>query len=119
AALRGRPADVHSAVPPVAASDPAARGGTGHRDRVRGGRRRPSAVAVGAVRRPWRARGDPPPAAPRRIGLPRRVITILEGESLLNDATALVMVRVSVTALGTAVGFWDIAGQVMRNAGGG
>lgn len=30
------------------------------------------------------------PAVARRIGLPRRVVTILEGESLLNDAMALV-----------------------------
>ena len=30
-------------------------------------------------------------AVARRIGLPRRVVTILEGESLVNDATALVL----------------------------
>jgi Na+/H+ antiporter len=40
----------------------------------------------------------------RRIGLPRRVVTILEGESLLNDATALVALR---TALGSIVA-WDL-----------
>jgi NhaP-type Na+/H+ or K+/H+ antiporter len=56
----------------------------------------------------------------RRIGLPRRVVTILEGESLLNDATALVLVRVSTGALlGSAVGFWEIGGQVVLKAGGG
>ena len=38
----------------------------------------------------------------RRIGLPRRIVTILEGESLLNDATALVALRTAVAAgLGT------------------
>jgi CPA1 family monovalent cation:H+ antiporter len=48
------------------------------------------------------------------------VVTILEGESLLNDATALVLVRVSAAALaGGAVGFWPIAGQVALKAGGG
>ena len=37
----------------------------------------------------------------RNLGAPRRVITILEGESLLNDATALVAYR---TAVGVALG---------------
>ena len=32
-------------------------------------------------------------AIARRIGLPRRIVTVLEGESLLNDATALVALR--------------------------
>ena len=32
----------------------------------------------------------------RRIGLPRRIVTILEGESLLNDATALVALRTAI-----------------------
>ena len=37
-------------------------------------------------------------AVARRIGLPRRIVTVLEGESLLNDATALVTLRVAVAA---------------------
>ena len=36
----------------------------------------------------------------RRIGLPRRIVTILEGESLLNDATALVALRTAIAAHG-------------------
>ena len=39
-------------------------------------------------------------AVARRIGLPRRMVTILEGESLLNDATALVLFRVAVGGRG-------------------
>jgi monovalent cation/hydrogen antiporter len=31
----------------------------------------------------------------RRLGVPRRLVTILEGESLINDATALVLLRTS------------------------
>ena len=31
-------------------------------------------------------------------GMPRRIVTILEGEGLLNDATALVLYRVAVAA---------------------
>ncbi|HEV8568342.1 MAG TPA: Na+/H+ antiporter [Actinoplanes sp.] len=75
-------------------------------------------VALGAIVAPPDAVSAT--AIARRIGLPRRVVTILEGESLLNDATALVLVRVSVGALlGSAVGFWEIGGQVVLKAGGG
>ena len=37
-------------------------------------------------------------AVGRRLGLPRRVMTILKGESLVNDATALTLFRVFVAA---------------------
>ena len=68
-------------------------------------------VALGAVVAPPDAVSAT--AIARRIGLPRRVVTILEGESLLNDATALVLVRVAIAAAaGGAVGFWPIAGEV-------
>ncbi|MEU4245512.1 Na+/H+ antiporter [Actinoplanes sp. NPDC026619] len=75
-------------------------------------------VALGAIVAPPDAVSAT--AIARRIGLPRRVVTILEGESLLNDATALVLVRIATGALaGGAVGFWPIAGQVALKAGGG
>ncbi|MGX6601033.1 Na+/H+ antiporter [Micromonosporaceae bacterium Da 78-11] len=75
-------------------------------------------VALGAIVAPPDAVSAT--AIARRIGLPRRVVTILEGESLLNDATALVLVRVAAVALGGgAVGFWPIAGEVALKAGGG
>ena len=51
----------------------------------------------------------------RRIGLPRRVVTILEGESLLNDATALVALR---TAVGSIVA-WDLMVRDFAVAAGG
>lgn len=35
----------------------------------------------------------------RKLGAPRRIVTILEGESLINDATALVAFRFSLTAI--------------------
>ncbi|MGC5169747.1 Na+/H+ antiporter [Micromonospora sp. DT81.3] len=38
-----------------------------------------------------------------RLGLPRRVVTILEGESLLNDATALVALNASIAAIVSVV----------------
>jgi Na+/H+ antiporter len=34
----------------------------------------------------------------RRLGVPRRIVTILEGESLLNDASALILYRLAVVA---------------------
>ena len=59
-------------------------------------------------------------AVARRIGLPRRLVTILEGESLLNDATALVLFRVTTAAaVGTATGPWRIGGEFLLSAGGG
>jgi monovalent cation/hydrogen antiporter len=52
----------------------------------------------------------------RRIGLPRRIVTILEGESLLNDATALVALR---TALGSIVAWQLMVRDFAVAAGGG
>jgi monovalent cation/hydrogen antiporter len=44
----------------------------------------------------------------RRLGVPRRVITVVEGESLVNDGTALVLLRVAVVAaVSGAFSFWD------------
>ena len=39
----------------------------------------------------------------RRLGVPRRVVTILEGESLINDASALIAYRFAVVAAMTGV----------------
>jgi monovalent cation/hydrogen antiporter len=44
----------------------------------------------------------------RRLGVPRRVVTVVEGESLVNDGTALVLLRVAVTAtVSGAFSFWS------------
>ena len=45
----------------------------------------------------------------RRLGLPRRVMTVLAGESPFNDATALTALRLAVAA-GVGTGF-SISGQ--------
>src|SRR5476649_1609759 len=42
-----------------------------------------------------------PLAIARRLGLPRRLVVILEGEGLANDATALVLYRFAVIAVST------------------
>ena len=60
----------------------------------------PVALALGAI-------VSPPDAVAatsvfRRLGVPRRIVTILEGESLVNDATALVAYRTAVGVAGGA-----------------
>jgi monovalent cation/hydrogen antiporter len=44
-----------------------------------------------------------PLAIARRLGLPRRILVILEGEGLANDATALILYRFSVAAISTGM----------------
>ena len=66
-----------------------------------------AAFALGAVVAPPDAVAAT--AIARRIGLPRRVVTVLEGESLVNDATALVCLRTATAAL--ALGYVS-AGEV-------
>ena len=61
-----------------------------------------AAFAIGAVVAPPDAVAAT--AIGRRIGLPRRIVTILEGESLLNDATALVALRTAIAAIGSTGG---------------
>ncbi|ORM37295.1 Na+/H+ antiporter [Williamsia sp. 1135] len=47
-------------------------------------------------------------AVGRRLGLPRRVMTLLGGESLLNDATALTAYRLALAAaIGATTTVWD------------
>jgi len=60
-----------------------------------------AAVALGAII-------SPPDAVAatsigRRLGLPPRLLTVLEGEGLLNDATALVLLRSAVTAAAVGI----------------
>ena len=59
----------------------------------------PAAFALGAIVAPPDAVAAI--AVLSRLGLPRRIVTILEGESLVNDATALVAYRVAVLAVVT------------------
>jgi len=42
-------------------------------------------------------------AIAQRLGLPRRVVTIIEGESLVNDSTSLVILKVALAAVGLGV----------------
>src|SRR6185312_14640990 len=42
-----------------------------------------------------------PLAIAKRLGLPRRIVVVLEGEGLANDATALILYRFAVVAVST------------------
>src|SRR5690349_2642334 len=44
-----------------------------------------------------------PLAIARRLGLPRRLLVVLEGEGLANDATALILYRFAVVAVSTGM----------------
>ena len=57
------------------------------------------AFVLGAVVSPTDAVA--PAAILRRLGMPRRVVTVVEGESLTNDWTALVLYRFAVAAVVT------------------
>jgi NhaP-type Na+/H+ or K+/H+ antiporter len=65
-----------------------------------------AAIALGAV-------VSPPDAVAatsigKRLGLPPRLVTVLEGEGLVNDATALVLLRSALAvAAGTMSGVWS------------
>lgn len=68
----------------------------------------PAAVALGAVI-------SPPDAVAatsigKRLGLPERIVSILEGESLVNDATSLVLLRTALAAVSGSFVFWEAAG---------
>ena len=76
-----------------------------------------AAFALGAIVAPT----DPLAAIEvgRRVGLPRRLATILEGESLINDGSALVIYRVAVLAVGGTFSFADAGARFVLGAAGG
>jgi CPA1 family monovalent cation:H+ antiporter len=77
-----------------------------------------AAFALGAIVSPT----DPlaATAIARRLGVPRRLITVLEGESLANDATALVAYRVAVAAVvGGGFTLWEAGLRFVAGAAGG
>lgn len=76
-----------------------------------------AAIALGAVVAPPDAVAAT--AIARKVGMPRRIVNILEGESLVNDATALVCLRAAVAAIAGSVSALDVAGGFVVAAGGG
>ena len=59
-------------------------------------------------------------AATKGLRVPKRIITILEGESLVNDATGLIVYRYAVAAIVSGTfDLWDAGTQFFFAAGGG
>lgn len=74
----------------------------------------PIAIALGAVVSPTDAVAV---QIIKKLGVSPRVVTVLEGESMLNDATALVLVRTAVAAAGAGMtlgeAVWDFSSAVV------
>jgi CPA1 family monovalent cation:H+ antiporter len=79
----------------------------------------PAAFTLGAIVGPTDALAATTIAS--RLGVPRRIVSVLEGESLVNDATALVAYRIAVRAATSAVAFslLDAGWQFLWKAAGG
>jgi monovalent cation/hydrogen antiporter len=78
----------------------------------------PGAFVLGAIVSPT----DPTAASAiaQRLGLPRRLIALIEGESLVNDGTALVAYRVAVAAVVTgSFSLLSATGDFLLNVAGG
>ena len=78
----------------------------------------PAAFVLGAVVAPT----DPlaATAIARRLGVPRRIVSIVEGESLVNDASALALYRVAVVAaVSGSFSFWDASLRFVGSVAGG
>lgn len=76
-----------------------------------------AAVALGAVVAPPDAVAAT--AVARRVGMPRRIVVLLEGESLFNDATALVALRTAVAAMAGSFSVWQAGADFVYAAAGG
>ena len=76
-----------------------------------------AAFALGAIVSPT----DPLAATAimRRLGAPRRLVSVVEGESLVNDGTALVIYRTAVLAVGGTFSLLDATWDFVVNAAGG
>lgn len=68
----------------------------------------PVAVALGAVVSPTDAVAAT--SIGKRLGMPDRVVSILEGESLVNDATSLVLLKTALAAVAGSFAFWNATG---------
>ncbi|MGC5165634.1 cation:proton antiporter [Luteimicrobium sp. DT211] len=66
----------------------------------------PMGIALGAIISPTDAVAT---SIVKRLGVSPRIVTILEGESLLNDASALVVLRSAVAAMAGAVSLGHVA----------
>ena len=68
----------------------------------------PLGIALGAILSPTDAVAT---SIVKKLGISPRVVTMLEGESLLNDATALVLLKTAVAAVAGGFSFWGSVGS--------
>lgn len=68
------------------------------------------AVALGAILSPTDAVAT---SIIKKMGISRRVVTMLEGESMLNDASSLVLMRTAIAAAAAGFSFWGTVGQFL------
>ena len=74
-------------------------------------------VALGAVVAPPDAVAAS--AVARRVGMPRKLVRLLEGESLFNDAAALVALRTAIAAIAGSITLWQVGLDFLLAAVGG
>jgi NhaP-type Na+/H+ or K+/H+ antiporter len=77
----------------------------------------PVAFVLGAIVSPTDALA--PAEILRRLRVPRQLVSLIEGESLLNDGTALVAYHTALKAVGVGFVFWDATGDFVMNVAGG
>ncbi|MFS0894253.1 cation:proton antiporter [Microbacterium sp. 179-I 3D3 NHS] len=76
----------------------------------------PGALLLGAIVAPPDAVSAA--AIGRKLGLPRRIMTVLSGESLINDATSLTLYRVfAAIVAGATLNVWNGIGQFLLAVG--
>lgn len=63
-------------------------------------------IALGAIVSPTDAVAT---SIAKKMGVPSRVTAVLEGESMFNDATALVLLRAAVAAIASSISFAGVA----------
>jgi len=67
-------------------------------------------IALGAIVSPTDAVAT---SIVKKLGAPRRVVVVLDGEGLLNDATSLVLLRSAVAATAVSVSLWSVIGDFL------
>ncbi|MFE5340490.1 cation:proton antiporter [Isoptericola sp. NPDC056578] len=68
-------------------------------------------IALGAIVSPTDAVAT---SIIKKLGAPQRVVVMLEGEGLLNDATSLVLLRSAIAATAASVSLWGVVGSFLK-----
>lgn len=68
-------------------------------------------IALGAIVSPTDAVAT---SIIKKLGAPQRVVVMLEGEGLLNDATSLVLLRSAIAATAASVSLWEVVGSFAK-----